>query len=192
MSLGLPHHNVEGMGYQSEAIVQHAQQQQQQPATEAGAARAQEINEAERQALLSQGFNTRRLPLRPGVPPCGYYMRKGVCKSGKSCLWDHPEMDLNSAGYPLRPGLPPCAPYQRTQTCKFGTLCSMDHPEFPGQEVREQPGALPLALAKAAAQQHQMHLMLQLQLVQEMPSLQEADAMMDAWVRFRIAFSKNA
>mmetsp|Transcript_69289 Transcript_69289/g.216325 ORF Transcript_69289/g.216325 Transcript_69289/m.216325 type:complete len:357 (+) Transcript_69289:62-1132(+) len=32
MSLGLPHHNVEGMGYQSEAIVQHAQQQQQQPA----------------------------------------------------------------------------------------------------------------------------------------------------------------
>uniref|UniRef100_A0A7S2NUL1 C3H1-type domain-containing protein n=1 Tax=Zooxanthella nutricula TaxID=1333877 RepID=A0A7S2NUL1_9DINO len=150
-----------------------------------------EVGEQTRTALASQGLNSKRLPLRPGLPPCGFFMRKGTCKRGKSCMWDHPEPDLNSSGYPLRPGQLVCALYRRTRTCKFGLLCMYDHPELPGDEPKDQPGMLPLALAKVAAQQHQLQLLLHLQLLQEMDMMQDPEAMMNAWVRFRITFSLN-
>lgn len=151
-----------------------------------------EVNEATRTALASQGLNSKRLPLRPGLPPCGFFMRKGTCKRGKSCMWDHPEPDTNSKGYPLRPGQIVCALYRRTHTCKFGLLCMYDHPETSNkEELQDQPGMLPLALAKVAAQQHQLQMLLHLQLLQEMDMLQDPEAMMNAWVRFRITFSLN-
>lgn len=156
-------------------------------AAEAAAQRAQQLGEAEKAALRTQGMNSRRLPLRPGVPPCGYYLRKGVCKHGRSCLWDHPEPELNSLGCPVRPGQPVCAHFVRTQTCKFGAICGLDHPEPQGQPPQDQ-GSLPLELAKAEAQQHQLQLYLHLQLVQETSSLQEPDAMSETWVKFRVTF----
>lgn len=149
---------------------------------------AEGAKEAERTALRAQGLNSRRLPLRPGLPPCGFFMRKGTCKKGKSCVWDHPEPDTNSRGYPQRPGQPSCALYGRTQTCKFGALCMYDHPE-PQADAQDQPGMLPLALAKVSAQQHQLQLLLHLQLLQELPGQQDPEAMMNAWVRFRITFA---
>lgn len=151
-----------------------------------------EVGEATRTALASQGLNSKRLPLRPGLPPCGFFMRKGTCKRGKSCMWDHPEPDTNSKGYPLRPGQLVCALYRRTQTCKFGLLCMYDHPEPASkEEMQDQQGTLPMSLAKLAAQQHQLQLLLHLQLLQERDMLQDPEAMMNAWVRFRITFSLN-
>lgn len=40
-----------------------------------------------------QCLNCRGLPLRPGVPACGFYMRKGTCRYGQTCKWDHPEVE---------------------------------------------------------------------------------------------------
>lgn len=150
---------------------------------------ARDVGEHVRLVLARQGLNSKRLPLRPGLPPCGYFMRKGSCKRLKACMWDHPEADTNSKGSPLRPGMLPCALYRRTQTCKFGMLCMYDHPEPGQEEVKDGPGQLPMALAKAAAQQHQAQLLLHLQLLQETDVLQDPDAMMNAWVRFRMTFS---
>mmetsp|Transcript_66808 Transcript_66808/g.168700 ORF Transcript_66808/g.168700 Transcript_66808/m.168700 type:complete len:326 (-) Transcript_66808:95-1072(-) len=150
-----------------------------------------EVTEQTRHALARQGLNSKRLPLRPGLPPCGFFMRKGTCKRGKTCMWDHPEPDTNKLGYPLRPGQLVCALYRRTQTCKFGLLCMYDHPEPGKNEVQDQPGMLPMALAKVSAQQHQLQLLLHLQLLQEMDMMQDPEAMMNAWVRFRITFSLN-
>uniref|UniRef100_A0A7S3HMI9 C3H1-type domain-containing protein n=1 Tax=Spumella elongata TaxID=89044 RepID=A0A7S3HMI9_9STRA len=104
-------------------------------------------------------------------------------------MWDHPELDNNSKGYPVRPGQLVCALYRRTQTCKFGILCMYDHPEPGAKEVKDQPSELPTALAKAAAQQHQTQLLLHLQLLQDTDVLQDPDALMNAWVRFRMTFS---
>mmetsp|Transcript_22421 Transcript_22421/g.62955 ORF Transcript_22421/g.62955 Transcript_22421/m.62955 type:complete len:300 (-) Transcript_22421:27-926(-) len=154
------------------------------------AAPGEQVDAAERMALRAQGLNCRRLPLRPGHPPCGFYMRRGDCKRGRTCIWDHPEQDSNSQGYPLRPGQPPCALYCRTQACKFGAICAYDHPE-PACQAGEQPGALPLALAAAAARQHQLQLLLHLQLMQEHPDMQDPAAMMNAWVRFRVTFASQ-
>lgn len=151
-------------------------------------------DQAEIQALKLQGLNSRKLPLRPGFPPCGFYARKGSCKSGKDCVWDHPEQSLesNSKGYPKRPGLPSCALYLRTQTCKFGSLCMYDHPEPPaGAEPEDQYGMLPVSLAKVAYQQQQLQLQLHMQLSQEQANLQELDAQMTSWVRFRMTYCLN-
>lgn len=125
--------------------------------------------EAERNALRVQGLNSKKLPLRPGVSPCGYYLRNGDCKYGKACKWDHPETQstpgggrpvvvppprgawqrtatTNSKGYPMRSGEAPCAFYMRTGTCKFGPTCKFDHPAF-GPDG----GAGADAIAKTAA-----------------------------------------
>mmetsp|Transcript_89445 Transcript_89445/g.251918 ORF Transcript_89445/g.251918 Transcript_89445/m.251918 type:complete len:444 (+) Transcript_89445:84-1415(+) len=83
----------------------------------------------ERNALRAQGLNSKKLPLRPGVPACSYFMRKGECKYGRTCKWDHPEVTVNTKGYPMRPGETPCAFYLRTGICKFSSTCKFDHPE---------------------------------------------------------------
>jgi len=83
----------------------------------------------ERNALRAQGLNSKKLPLRPSVPPCSYYQRTGECKYGRTCKWDHPEVSVNSKGYPMRPGDTPCAFYLRTGICKFSNTCKFDHPE---------------------------------------------------------------
>lgn len=134
-------------------------------------AQVQEVLEAvaaERQALRAQGLNSKKLPLRPGVPPCSYFMRKGECKYGKACKWDHPEALMNAKGYPKRAGEPPCAFYTRTGVCKFGPSCRFDHPDGFVVEMPPPPGgagglavgdeatklqlqALTQALAQAAA-----------------------------------------
>jgi len=33
----------------------------------------------------------RRLPQRPGMQPCAFYMRTGDCAYGSGCKWDHPD-----------------------------------------------------------------------------------------------------
>jgi len=123
------------------------------------AAQAQEVLEAaaaERHALRAQGLNSKKLPLRPGVPPCGYFMRKGECKYGKACKWDHPEVTANSKGYPRRPGETQCAFYTRTGVCKFGMACRFDHPEGleppPGSALPDDVGAQLQALTQVLAQ----------------------------------------
>ncbi|CAK0881445.1 unnamed protein product [Prorocentrum cordatum] len=156
----------------------------------AGKRGAEELDRAQRDVLRSRGLNARRLPLRPGLPPCGRFVRKGVCRAGRGCRWDHPETDVNSKGHPLRPGQKACAAYRRTQCCKFGALCAFDHPE-PSKALEDLPGTLPLALARAAAQQQQSQLLLHLQLLQELGSLQDPEAMKNAWMRFRYTFSLN-
>mmetsp|Transcript_70467 Transcript_70467/g.229111 ORF Transcript_70467/g.229111 Transcript_70467/m.229111 type:complete len:389 (-) Transcript_70467:248-1414(-) len=96
------------------------------------AAQAQEIYEiavSERAQLRTQGLNSKKLPLRPGVPPCGYFMRRGECKYGKACKWDHPEALMTTKGFPRRIGEQPCAFFIRTGVCKFGLTCKFDHPE---------------------------------------------------------------
>lgn len=128
------------------------------------AAAQQEVLEAaaaERQALRAQGLNSKKLPLRPGVPPCGYFMRRGECKYGKACKWDHPEALMNNKGYPKRAGEQPCAFYIRTGVCKFGLTCKFDHPEGyeplvgaggqVGDDAQLQLQALTQALTQAAA-----------------------------------------
>lgn len=153
---------------------------------------AEEAEAAAKMALLAQGFNSHRLPLRPGIAPCGFFMRKGVCKNGKPCVWDHPEPDLNSKGYPLRPGQHTCAYYRRSKTCKLGALCMYDHPEAVNPvDTQDQLSALPPALAASAAKQQQTQLMLHLQLLQELSSLQDTDAMMSSWRKFRVTFCFN-
>jgi len=79
--------------------------------------------------LRAQGLNSKKLPLRPGVPPCGFFMRKGECKYGRQCKWDHPEVMMNSRGFPTRHGESPCAFYMRMGVCKFSSTCKYDHPE---------------------------------------------------------------
>ncbi|CAK0881444.1 unnamed protein product [Prorocentrum cordatum] len=155
-----------------------------------GAGEGGSLDRAQRDVLRSRGLNARRLPLRPGLPPCGRFVRKGVCRAGRGCRWDHPETDVNSKGHPLRPGQKACAAYRRTQCCKFGALCAFDHPE-PSKALEDLPGTLPLALARAAAQQQQSQLLLHLQLLQELGSLQDPEAMKNAWMRFRYTFSLN-
>lgn len=149
-----------------------------------------ELAEAERKALQEKGLNGRCLPVRAGLPPCGFFMRTGTCKNGKLCKWDHPELSLNSKGYPLRPGARACALYQRTQACKFGAICTFDHPE-PTGPVQEMAGAVPSAVSKVSAQQHQLQLLLHLQQVQELPAFQDPEAMMNVWCKFRVTFSLN-
>jgi len=153
-----------------------------------------EVSEKTRTALASRGLNSKRLPLRPGFPPCGYFMRKGTCRRGRACMWDHPEPSLNSLGYPSRPGQTCCATFRRTQTCKFGVLCTYDHPEPEKDASTPMPSSsrLPPVLAKMVAQQHQLQLLLHLQLLQEMDMLQDPEAMMTAWVKFRLTFSHNS
>lgn len=84
---------------------------------------------AERTALRAQGLNSKKLPLRPSVPQCSFFMRTGDCKYGRNCKWDHPENSVNTKGYPVRPGETPCAFYLRTGECKFSNTCKFDHPE---------------------------------------------------------------
>eukprot|EP00932_Pfiesteria_piscicida_P002453 SRR837773.12388.p1 GENE.SRR837773.12388~~SRR837773.12388.p1 ORF type:complete len:237 (+),score=66.49 SRR837773.12388:56-712(+) len=62
---------------------------------------SREVGEHTRLVLARQGLNSQRLPLRPGLPPCGHFLRKGSCKRLKACMWDHPEPDKNSKGVPL-------------------------------------------------------------------------------------------
>merc|ERR1712048_564260 len=104
----------------------------------------------ERNALRAQGLNSKKLPLRPGVPACSYFLRKGECKYGRTCKWDHPEVLVNSKGYPMRPGEQPCAFYLRTGICKFSNTCKFDHPEHvtPTHPMTPaQAAALPLPTA---------------------------------------------
>eukprot|EP00930_Biecheleria_cincta_P099459 TRINITY_DN9108_c0_g1_i1.p1 TRINITY_DN9108_c0_g1~~TRINITY_DN9108_c0_g1_i1.p1 ORF type:complete len:265 (-),score=70.84 TRINITY_DN9108_c0_g1_i1:15-809(-) len=37
-----------------------------------------------------EGGTKKRLPRRPGVPECKFYMKTGACAYGPSCKWDHP------------------------------------------------------------------------------------------------------
>lgn len=79
--------------------------------------------------LSSQG-----LPMRPGSPPCSFFIRTGKCSYGPTCKWDHPEGQGGSGnlqvveGLPERPGEPPCAFYLKNGTCSFGATCKFDHP----------------------------------------------------------------
>jgi len=147
---------------QAEAV---AEMQLQLQAEAQQAAQVHEILEAaaaERNALRAQGLNSKKLPLRPGVPPCSYFMRKGECKYGKACKWDHPEALMNAKGYPKRHGEPPCAFYTRTGVCKFGPTCRFDHPEgyealaagnMAGEDSQVQLQTLTQALSAVASSQ---------------------------------------
>mmetsp|Transcript_8574 Transcript_8574/g.18770 ORF Transcript_8574/g.18770 Transcript_8574/m.18770 type:complete len:283 (+) Transcript_8574:100-948(+) len=84
------------------------------------------------------GMNSKGLPLNPGQQPCSFYMRRGECKFGETCRFDHPEpgpgggppgATLNSAGYPLNEGQTDCGFYMKTGACKFGATCRFNHPE---------------------------------------------------------------
>jgi len=146
--------------------------------------------------LARQGLNSKRLPLRPGIPPCGYFLRQGNCKRLKTCMWDHPEPERNSKGYPRLPHCPPCAPYARNRCCKFGVLCGFDHPE-PGEgkngegEAKETPGQIPLKMMQAACEQQQSQLLLHLQMLQELEENQDPANMLHAWVKFRMTFANS-
>lgn len=108
---------------------------------------------AERQALRAQGLNSKKLPLRPGVPPCSFFMRRGECKYGKTCKWDHPEAQLltNSKGYAVRPGATPCPFYIKTGQCNLGGACKFDHPETGTNGATSEMQANMQALTQAAA-----------------------------------------
>jgi len=172
------------------AAAKEAEAKRQQQEMEAKAAEQDNQREAKRMKY-GPNVNSKQLPVRSGVPPCGLFMRTGLCKKGAYCIWDHPEPEVNNDGFPRRPGKTVCALYQRTRSCKFGAVCAYDHPEN-NRELFDQPGELPVAFQKASAQQHQAQLMLHLQLQQESLQLQDPAAMMNAWVRFRITFSPNA
>jgi len=82
-------------------------------------------------------FNSKGLPLRPGVDVCSFFSKTGECKFGGACKFDHNEdaigmdaaSELNSVGLPSRPGEQICAFYLKTGQCKFGQQCKFDHPE---------------------------------------------------------------
>lgn len=89
-----------------------------------------------------KGGFTERLPRRPGMPDCKFYMTTGECHYGPSCKWDHPDRKqtpLNSRGFPLRPGESECAFYMRTTICKFGDKCRFNHPELGAKPVTVSP-----------------------------------------------------
>jgi len=84
------------------------------------------------------GMNSKGLPLNPGQQPCSFYMKRGECKFGDTCRFDHPESGpggampgttVNSAGYPLNEGQTDCGFYMKTGACKFGATCRFNHPE---------------------------------------------------------------
>jgi len=129
---------------QLELQAEAAQAQEQQQELEAAA--------AERQALRAQGLNSKKLPLRPGVPPCSYFLRRGECKYGKTCKWDHPEAQVNSKGYTLRPGTTPCPFYMKTGSCNFGSTCKFDHPESPSSHPQVSMHAFSQAAAAKVAE----------------------------------------
>lgn len=87
------------------------------------------ISASDRTLLRAQGLNSKRLPLRPGMATCGFYMRRGECRYGRACKWDHPEVLMSTKGYPLRPGETQCPFYMRTGSCRFMASCKYDHPE---------------------------------------------------------------
>jgi len=130
---------------QLELQAEAQQAQEQQAELEAAA--------AERQALRAQGLNSKKLPLRPGVPPCSYFMRRGECKYGKTCKWDHPEAHLltNSKGYSVRPGSAPCPFYLKTGACNFAGTCKFDHPEAASSSANSDIQSSIQALTQAAA-----------------------------------------
>jgi len=89
------------------------------------------------------------LPLRPGKPPCHFYVTTKDCKLGPACSFDHSEefssaasggsgqgaaakeaaLSLNAKGLPLRSGTSNCELYMRTGSCHFGATCKWNHPE---------------------------------------------------------------
>jgi len=133
----------------AEAAAKEAEATRQQQEMEAKAVEEDKQRDAKRMKL-GPHLNSKQLPLRPGVPPCGLFVRKGVCKKGALCIWDHPEPEMNSDSCPRRPGKAPCALYQRTGSCKFGAICAYDHPEFNGRKLLDQPGELPVAFQKVS------------------------------------------
>merc|ERR1712060_782442 len=71
--------------------------------------------------VTTKSASGQRLPRRPGVPACTFYLTRGECHYGPSCKWDHPDRKqapTNTTGYPKRPGQPDCAFYMRTTICK--------------------------------------------------------------------------
>jgi len=98
----------------------------------------QEAHQKAAQALANQeiaaGRSPGRLPRRPGVSPCEFYLRTGECAYGLTCKWDHPTdrlgPKLNAVGLPLRPGESNCTFYMRTGKCSFGQTCKWNHPDM--------------------------------------------------------------
>lgn len=83
----------------------------------------------------STSSTTIDLPERPDQPECQYYMKRGSCKFGTSCKYNHPKgrrseslATVGPFGFPLRPGNPVCNFYAIYGTCKYGPGCKYDHP----------------------------------------------------------------
>jgi len=45
----------------------------------------------ETQATGQAPKHNRKLPQRPGMQPCAFYMKTGECRYGSGCKWDHPD-----------------------------------------------------------------------------------------------------
>ncbi|KAF3781991.1 Zinc finger CCCH domain-containing protein 67 [Nymphaea thermarum] len=82
-------------------------------------------------------------PQKPNEPDCAYYMKRGICKYGMNCRFNHPpertrhqqvQVAKGNEGLPERVGQPECKFYLKTGTCKFGGACRYHHP-------REKDGA---------------------------------------------------
>ena len=43
-------------------------------------------------AEFAISLNKQGLPLRPNEPICGFYAKKGECKFGRSCKFNHPNI----------------------------------------------------------------------------------------------------
>lgn len=128
---------------QAEVMAQMQQQLQDQVQQASQAQEVLQLMEVDRAQLRHRGLNSKKLPMRPGMAPCQFFMRNGNCKYGQQCKWDHPELSIGPKGLPRRPGDQPCAFYLRTGACKFGLTCKFDHPEsLEGLTVPAAPAGL--------------------------------------------------
>jgi len=59
-------------------------------AAKAGAEDAKAVG-MKRTVLMAPALNSTRLPLRPGIQACNYFIKTGECWYGEACKWDHPE-----------------------------------------------------------------------------------------------------
>jgi len=82
-------------------------------------------------------FNSKGLPIRPGIKLCPYHLQSGMCKYGPTCRFSHydendnqriaPIESYSSKGFPVRSGSPACPFFVKTGDCKYGATCKWDH-----------------------------------------------------------------
>mmetsp|Transcript_8433 Transcript_8433/g.18106 ORF Transcript_8433/g.18106 Transcript_8433/m.18106 type:complete len:488 (+) Transcript_8433:131-1594(+) len=75
-----------------------------------------------KQTSSKSGFS---YPVRPGAPPCQYYLKTGKCSYGARCKFNHPPRDEKLLSALHRRD---CFDFVHTGECPYGSTCKYNHP----------------------------------------------------------------